>query len=657
MVNFISGSFRFLRHIVSGDWRIALQIIIFYQRKINAHASSIMFPLAKRMQKLCGSNIDDSIFKIDSISNKHALDTLILKRFIYSENRFKSTIFHEKSLENVPIDISIVTFNSSKWLVRFFDSIRGMNFTKELLSFYIVDNGSTDDTISILNTEKFFFDKLNIKFIISISENIGFGSAHNKNFLLCTAEYVLVTNVDLVFELNALKIISQCAISDDKNVAAWELRQKPYEHPKYYDPVSCLTNWNSHACVLLRLDALKKINGYDESIFLYGEDVEISYHLRAAGYSLKYCPNAVVWHDSYESIGQIKPLQYVGSIYANFYLRCKYGRPNDILAIYALQKKIFQESEIFPNSKILLRSKLKKLLYTAPRLCFNKEKKSNDFFPFRGFDYELTRFGAFHALQWLTYDVPLVSIITRTHKNRETYLRDAIISVRNQTYKNIEHIIIEDGGNSYQQLCLHAISHINENLRYYNLAKVGRCAAGNKGLEYAKGKYCLFLDDDDLLFADHVEVLIAALLESTDCVAAYSPAMEVHTDVVNKENGLYIEVDHTFPAGLFMEYSFEKLMNHNYIAIQSILFDRKLYLERGGFDLSLEYLEDWNLWVRYAWNNNFLYVPKLTSMYRVPAAISDYMKRFQALDRSTPEVMIANKKAIDYLELAANSSR
>ena len=50
-----------------------------------------------------------------------------------------------------------------------------------------------------------------------------------------------------------------------------------------------------------------------------------------------------------------------------------------------------------------------------------------------------------------------------------------------------------------------------------------------------------------------------------------------------------------------------------------VLFERTLVVERGGFEDDLEVLEDWVLWNKYARNNQFVYVPKVTSLYRTPA--------------------------------------
>ena len=166
-----------------------------------------------------------------------------------------------------------------------------------------------------------------------------------------TAPFCLITNIDLVFEKDSLRRLASTACADNAQAAAWEMRQKPYEHPKFYDPVTGTTNWNSHACVLLRRSAVESVGGYDDTLFMYAEDVELSYRLRRAGYLLRYCPAAVVWHYSYESTTQVKPLQYTGSTFGNLYLRLKYGNFGDIIAIPLLAIRLLASTEVFPGSR------------------------------------------------------------------------------------------------------------------------------------------------------------------------------------------------------------------------------------------------------------------------------------------------------------------
>jgi hypothetical protein len=61
-----------------------------------------------------------------------------------------------------------------------------------------------------------------------------------------------------------------------------------------------------------------------------------------------------------------------------------------------------------------------------------------------------------------------------------------------------------------------------------------------------------------------------------------------------------------------------------------------MYVERGGFDEDIDVLEDWILWVSYAYRNRFIYVPKLTSMYRTPADPVKIRQRADAFDMAYP---------------------
>ena len=589
--------------------------------------------------------------------NLPALQAIVAKRLSFSKKRFLeiSTTQAANEVTAVDIDISVVTYNSGKWLARFFDSVEQLDYPLSHIKIYALDNGSTDDTVSQLKELRKKLEALGIVMHVAQGPNIGFGAGHNANSKLGHAPLLLVSNVDLFFEPESLKEVVVQANQDDHTVAAWEFRQKPYEHPKYYDPVSGLTNWNSHACILMRRAAFQSVGGYDENIFMYGEDVDLSYNFRANGYLIKYAPKAVVWHDTYADAGEVKPVQYIGSTFASLYLRLKYGTLKDVMAIPTLQRMLLNNPQPYKGAHDAVRANSKKL-WSKAISGLTKRKHTKVSFPFRAFDYDLTRAGAFHKLEVYPSNAPLVSIITRTYAGRSTYLQQAILSVANQTYPNIEHIIVEDGGNTHEALCQHATQTINPRLKYLSLSKVGRCVAGNCALEAAKGRYCLFLDDDDLLFADHIEVLCMALFKEPTAVGAYSPAMEIYTDVVDKETGEYIETQYSFPAGLSQEYSFDKLRQHNYIAIQSILFDRQLYVERGGFDTSLNYLEDWNLWVRYGWNNTFVYVPKLTSMYRVPASETEFQRRFDLLNGAYAAVCQSNADALARLGMRDSSS-
>ena len=173
------------------------------------------------------------------------------------------------------IDISVVTFNSQRWIDGFIESLLNLDYPKNKLTLYFVDNGSKDETVSALNKAIEHLAAQGIHSELICRPNRGFGAGHNAAIQRGSAEFCLVTNIDLTFEPNSLSQVVASAVADQEVYVAWELRQKPYEHPKYYDPITGTTNWNSHACILMRRSALKKVGGYDETIFMYGEDVEL----------------------------------------------------------------------------------------------------------------------------------------------------------------------------------------------------------------------------------------------------------------------------------------------------------------------------------------------------------------------------------------------
>ncbi|MGN8344542.1 glycosyltransferase [Pseudomonas sp. SMV71] len=528
------------------------------------------------------------------------------------------------------IDVSVVTYNSAKWIDGFFESLEKQNYPLKSVALCFVDNGSLDTTVVQLQRWKTLLGKEVADFKIIQGENVGFGRGHDRAIKTGQADFVLVSNIDIVFAQDSISKVVAAAASDTvRAVASWELRQAPYEHPKYYDPVTHETNWSSHACILIRRSAYTDVGGYEREIFMYGEDVELSYRFRSYGYLLKYCPAAVVHHYTYEHENHVKPVQFTGSTLANTYLRLRYGGFSDRLGALVLQVLLLFRPQVYSGARLDLIYNLGKIIRKAPHFLLGKGTSKDVYFPFRGFDYEMIRDGAFWKVGEPLAAMPLVTIVTRTYRKRNEFLRQAIISVLNQTYPNVELIVVEDGGETMKELVAECQRQDRPSIRYYGMDKVGRSVTGNFGLEMARGTYCMFLDDDDLLFSDHVEVLVTALANNPTAVGAYSLAMEVGT--VTAANGTYTEVSHETPSYFRHEYNYDILLDHNFIPIQSLLFRRDLYLQRGGFETDMSNLEDWNLWLRYGFGNQFTYVPKTTSLFRTPADPNVRLERHKLL--------------------------
>ena len=100
----------------------------------------------------------------------------------------------------------------------------------------------------------------------------------------------------------------------------------------------------------------------------------------------------------------------------------------------------------------------------------------------------------------------LVSIIIPVY-NVELFLDSCLKSVIDQTYKNIEILLINDGStDNSANICID-YSKIDSRIKVFNKENGGLSDARNYGLNYAKGEYVFFLDSDDLLQSNTIEIL------------------------------------------------------------------------------------------------------------------------------------------------------
>jgi len=206
---------------------------------------------------------------------------------------------------------------------------------------------------------------------------------------------------------------------------------------------------------------------------------------------------------------------------------------------------------------------------------------------------------------------PLVSIIVRT-KDRPRLLKRALQSIAAQTYRPIEVVLVNDGEITYDpKLLKEQMPDITINYSENNCE--GRTRAANRGLENASGSFVCFLDDDDLLYDDHVSTLICFLKDS-DYRVAYTESYFVHTEY-NPADKAIIQT-RKYPAPT-IDFSRETLLFYNYIPFMCLMFDKDVLRQVGGFDEDLEMCEDWDLTIRVSKKLPFYHIKKITSEYHI----------------------------------------
>ncbi len=202
---------------------------------------------------------------------------------------------------------------------------------------------------------------------------------------------------------------------------------------------------------------------------------------------------------------------------------------------------------------------------------------------------------------------PLVSIIVPT-VDRPGFLLKAIQSILNQTYRNFEIIVVNDGGKDVEAL-LSTID-IEERIISVRLPKNHeRSYARNVGINLAKGKYVAYLDDDDQYLPEHIETLVT-FLESSSYEVAYTDAYRI---VHEKHNGRYVEKQRDVPYSY--DFSRNILLRENYIPILCVMHSRACFDQVGLFDESLNTHEDWDLWIRMSEYFPFHHLKQITAEF------------------------------------------
>src|SRR5215218_1807285 len=181
----------------------------------------------------------------------------------------------------------------------------------------------------------------------------------------------------------------------------------------------------------------------------------------------------------------------------------------------------------------------------------------------------------------------LVSVVIPCY-NQAHFLGEAIESVLAQSYKDFEIVVVDDGSPDNTS----EVASRYEEVRLVRQENRGLAGARNRGLEKAEGEYVVFLDSDDRLMPEALEVGVRELDAHPECAFVAGHYKNIAA------NGAPRGVP-ARPRGGGDRYL--SLLRDNYIMMPaSVMYRRRVFGEVGGFDSSVDAAADWDLYLRIA---------------------------------------------------------
>jgi len=211
---------------------------------------------------------------------------------------------------------------------------------------------------------------------------------------------------------------------------------------------------------------------------------------------------------------------------------------------------------------------------------------------------------------------PVVSVLLPTF-NRPQYLYEALASVLRQSYTNLQIIVINDGGEDVSDV-VNSLS--DPRLIFIDRKENrGKAFSLNEALSRAEGKYIAYLDDDDLYYPNHIETLVNALEEESDCQVAYSDFYKVCCNV-SPDGGRQvlskvIEVSRDFDRFVMLCF--------NHVLHVCLMHRRDLIYKTGPYNEQLNVLIDWDMTRRLVFFSDFYHVCEITGEYYHPMGECD----------------------------------
>lgn len=186
--------------------------------------------------------------------------------------------------------------------------------------------------------------------------------------------------------------------------------------------------------------------------------------------------------------------------------------------------------------------------------------------------------------------------------NRGKKLKKSIASVLNQSFKNLELIICDDGSTDNSKKIVMDLAKIDPRIRWIDGIHTGLPAVPrNNGINLAKGYYIAFIDSDDIWTGDKLETQLQHMINKNYYASCTNA---VHK---NRKSGINLLIKYNKKTlGIF------DLLNDNKVITSSCMVSKNIIDRLGGFptNTSFKAIEDYFLWLKVASKTDFLFINK-----------------------------------------------
>jgi len=188
---------------------------------------------------------------------------------------------------------------------------------------------------------------------------------------------------------------------------------------------------------------------------------------------------------------------------------------------------------------------------------------------------------------------PIISVIVPVY-NVEPYLEECVRSIRNQTLRDIEIILIDDGSPDNCPRMCDQYAREDERIQVIHQKNAGVSAARNAGLRVAKGKYIAFVDPDDWVDPDYLSIMLDHMVPGgmavCNFVLEWNPIMKRASTAIHLRKYEAVVLDRTDAQSSVLRHSKgDKIKGFSWCK----LYDRRLLeTQQVAFCEDLTYIED-----------------------------------------------------------------